>query len=260
MKLGLVLGSGGAKGIAHIAFLKELDEMGIRPSVIAGTSMGALLGALYGSGVSAEEMETCIKSMGLKQMRDFIDIDLSRNSGGLVKGDKVMKFYEGLAKKKNFSSLRMPLKIIATDLWRQEEVVFSKGNVADAVRASISIPGIFNPVILQNRTLVDGGLVNPLPCGHAKRHCDVLMAINVLGRDTKQRSAKPNIFESISISLDIMQKAITQNRLENYKPDIYLAPHLGKVNMLQFYKAKEILKNMEPMAATLRKQLEKLDL
>ncbi|MFA7001638.1 MAG: patatin-like phospholipase family protein [Candidatus Omnitrophota bacterium] len=163
--IGLALGSGAAHGLAHIGVLKVLEEEGIRPDVIAGASIGALIGALWAAGQSAADIEGIAKSInpknGFRQLVGFRD--LAFPTIGFLKGNQICRFLRPYLAGRTFQDLRVPLKIVATDFFTSEEVVLDSGDVLDAVRASIAIPGIFEPFYYRGRYLLDGGVIDPLP-------------------------------------------------------------------------------------------------
>ncbi len=257
-KIGLVLGSGGAKGIAHIAFLKVLDELNIKPSIISGSSIGSFIGALYASGLSAEKMQEVILDMNLKKLTKLLDPNWKKKTG-LIKGTKIMDFFKQHAKTDSFSRLKIPTKIVATDLWKQKSVVFEKGKLSDAVRASISIPGIFKPAELNGKILIDGGITNPLPCNIVKKHCDYLIAIDVVSGYLPKRplQRQTNLFSNLMATFDIMQAQLIGQQLKETEPDMYLCPKMQKVGLLEFYKGRKILEKVEKDAKNFKKHLKK---
>ena len=160
-KIGLALGSGSARGLAHIGVIKVLEENHIPISMIAGTSMGSLIGALFASGLNGTEMEEIACNTNLKTTsRLFIP---TPSVQGLIDGNRISDFLVSLMGNRSFSSLKMPFAAVAADIERAEEVVITDGPLVKAIRASISIPGIFTPAMLKGRVLVDGGLMNPVP-------------------------------------------------------------------------------------------------
>jgi predicted acylesterase/phospholipase RssA len=163
--LGLALGSGAAYGLAHIGVLKVLEKNGIYPDVIAGSSIGALVGGLYAAGFSMTELEGIAKSIDLKtgffKLLGFQDMSLAHH--GFFKGHQVTRWLESHIGDKTFRDLKIPFKVVAANLFTSEEVIIDSGRVSEAIRASISIPGIFRPVLHNGTYLIDGGVVDPLP-------------------------------------------------------------------------------------------------
>jgi NTE family protein len=177
-KIGYALGGGGARGLAHIGVMKVLEQHGIRPSVIAGTSMGALIGALYASGLRAGDIERALR---LDVRRLTLLTDLRPTAGGLVQGKRVMETLRSFLGDLTFEDLKIPYACVATDIMNGEEVVLRSGPVVAAVRASISIPGIFTPVNVGGRYLVDGGLVNVVPVSTCRdMGADYVVGVNVM--------------------------------------------------------------------------------
>ena len=178
-RIGLALGGGGAKGLCHIAFLKALDELEVRPAVIAGTSIGAVIGGFYAAGISGAKMEQLLKTIGFTELYKLIlDFSLLSNSA-IFTGNRVEEF---LAKKipfQTFEEVQVPLKVVATDFWNRREVILENGSLITALRASMAMPAVFEPVLLNDRVLIDGGAVNPLPYDLIRAECDLTIAIDV---------------------------------------------------------------------------------
>jgi NTE family protein len=160
MKIGLALGSGAAKGWAHIGVIKALKKLGIQPDVVAGSSVGALVGAAYASG-QLEALEQWLLGMSNIELLTFFDVNLSR--GSIISGDKLFDKLEDYFGTQTIEDLEIALGIVATDLYRGDEVWFRQGHLLNAIRASCAIPGIFAPVKHQHRWLIDGAVTNPLP-------------------------------------------------------------------------------------------------
>jgi len=163
-KIGLAIGAGAVRGFSAIGVLKVIDKYKIPIDFIAGTSIGAVIGAAYSSGLSSSELEEKLTHTNFKKLVDF-----TLPQKGLVGGKKLERYLRELFGDKKFSELKIPLVVIATDLNKSKMVEFNKGDVANAVRASLSIPGVFHPVEMDNMLLVDGGLVNPLPVDIVKK-------------------------------------------------------------------------------------------
>jgi NTE family protein len=256
MKIGLTLSAGSALGISHIAFLKVFDEIGIKPSIISGSSIGGLLGAMYASGLTGKEIEKIFLNIDFRDMARIFDIAI-RTDTGFVKGDYIIKRFNSLVRVKTFEELEIPLKIVATDFWNKKEVVFDRGNLAQAIRASISVPGIFKPVNIDGRMYVDGILVDPLPYEIIQKQCDRLVAIDVCSLRAK-KSGNPKIFEIILGSFGIMHDSIVANKLKKSMPDIYVKPCISNVRLLDFRRTKDILSQVSDDAVEFKKNLIKL--
>ncbi|MDM8001223.1 MAG: patatin-like phospholipase family protein [Dehalococcoidia bacterium] len=160
-KIGYALGGGGARGAAHIGVLKALEQHGVFPDLIAGTSAGALVGALYARGLKPADIEKLALQLNWRGLGRFADLTVPRS--GLLQGKRIMSHLTSILGAIKFSDLKLPFVCVATDIMTGEEVLLSDGPVVDAVRASISVPGLMIPVRLGGRYLVDGGLVNQVP-------------------------------------------------------------------------------------------------
>jgi len=269
-KIGLVLGGGGAKGNAHIGVLKVLEELQVPIDYIAGTSMGAIVGALYASGLTADEVETLITSIDWKDVfsgepaRKNIDFRrkredyeiLSRLSlgvkggkirlpKGLVKDQKVNLLFEMLMlhtiEIDDFDKLPIPFRAVATDLETGEPVVLKEGRLSDAARASMSVPGAFPPIELNGRILIDGGIVNNVPVDIVRdMGADIIICIDV-GKPLKTGEEIAGPLTILNQMIDIMMKENIRRQIDTLGPkDIYINPTLGELGSGDFDKAAEI--------------------
>ncbi|MEH6905088.1 patatin-like phospholipase family protein [Neobacillus drentensis] len=205
-KIGLALGSGGARGFAHLGVIKALKDAGIPIHLIAGSSMGALVASFYGAGI---DMERLYKLSTAFKRKYFLDFTVPKM--GFISGKKVKEFIKVFTHGKNIEELDIPIGIVATDLLTGEKVVFQTGPVADAVRASISIPGIFVPEKYNGRILVDGGVSDRVPVSVAKEMgADIVIAVDV--SRVKRNAEILSIYDVIMQSIDIMQAEIINNR------------------------------------------------
>ncbi|MEH7086369.1 patatin-like phospholipase family protein [Neobacillus drentensis] len=205
-KIGLALGSGGARGFAHLGVIKALIDAEIPIHLIAGSSMGALVASFYGSGI---DMDRLYKLSTAFKRKYFLDFTVPKM--GFISGKKVKEFIKVFTHGKNIEELSIPIGIVATDLLTGEKVVFKTGSVADAVRASISIPGIFVPEKYNGRILVDGGVSDRVPVSVAKEMgADIVIAVDV--SRVKRNAEITSIYDVIMQSIDIMQAEIINNR------------------------------------------------
>src|SRR6056297_3089720 len=183
-KVGIALSGGGSKGIAHIGVLKILEKYNIPVDFVSGTSIGAVIGALYCSGYTSKKLEILFTE-DKKEWKKLFDYTFPKH--GLIKGKRIEKFIQEELKDTKFKDLEIPLYITAFDIENKQEIYFNKGSVSKAVRASISIPGMIVPVENNNRILVDGGIVDPIPTEVLKKAgADIIIAINVNERETKK--------------------------------------------------------------------------
>ena len=207
LKLGLALGAGGARGLAHIGILKVLDKAGFFPQYIAGTSMGAIIGALYASGKSPEEIEELVKTENWKEM-----MDVTIPKTGFLQGKIVEEHLRKLLWNKPFHRLKIPLRVVAYNLTKKKEVIFSRGDVAQAIRASISIPGVFSPLIIKKEEYIDGAVANPTPFDIVRdMGADVVIAVDLF---PKKSSMQGPLLQKSSALQDFEKKFVEEELRE----------------------------------------------
>ena len=230
-KLGLALGAGGSRGVAHIGFLKALEEEGIKPALITGSSMGSVVGAGYAAGVSVEKMFEAVRNLKL-----FDLISPSTKKGGLFDTKKMRNVLAKYIGDIQFSDLHLPFHCMAVDMISQKTVEFSEGSVLDAGVASSSIPSIFRPTEKEGMRLIDGGILDRVPYAEAKRMgADVVVAVDVLGQ--RQCSEKmPGAIGIVLSTVDIMDNYRTKMLRERDKEmiDLWLEPDLGNMSQYSF--------------------------
>ena len=232
-KLGLALGSGAARGFAHLGVLQALEEKGIRIDYISGCSIGALIGALYCSGMSV--LEIIDLAVGIEPW-EWIDISVPKK--GLVQGRKLELLVKKLTGGKKFEELEKPLAVVATDLGTGDRVVLDKGYVYKAVRASVAIPGIIAPLELDGRILADGGLVDPVPVDLVKRMgAEYTVGVN-LGSWIEDKRMD-SIYDVIIQSIDILQNEIIM--LRGIDADLIINPYLKNINPVTFNQVEECI-------------------
>ena len=255
-RIGLALGGGGARGLCHIAFIKALDEMGLCPSIIAGTSIGAIIGGFYAAGMNGRKMERLLKSIGLREIRKLVDFNI--HGTAMLKGRGVEKFLDKHLPVHTFEELDIPLKVTTTEFWSREQIVIESGELAAAIRASMSLPALFDPVDVDGHVLIDGGAVNPLPYDLIRDNCDLLIAIDVLGtRLPKPGRQTPRMIVSILSTFDIMEAAIVEAKFKTSQPDIYVRPLLANVELLEFHRASAIIRSVKDDVKRFRTDVEK---
>lgn len=232
-KIGLALGSGGARGLAHIGVIKVLKENNIPIDFISGSSMGSLIGALVANNNDLDMIEKLAVTLKRKHW-----LDLSVPKLGFVTGDKVKELIRILTHGKNIEDLPIPLAIVATDIEEGERVVFTKGPVADAVRASISIPGIFVPEEVNGRLLVDGGVVERVPIQTVKEiGADIIIAVDVGLYEAKMKVK--TIIDVISQAIDIMEREIYHRQI--LEADYVIRPNVGHISSIAFTDIEDII-------------------
>lgn len=218
-KVGLALGGGGARGLAHIGVLKALKEESIPIDLIAGTSMGAVIGALYAKERKVDILEKMVLETDWKQLVRLVDLNLLPGKG-LVHGEKIKELLRSLIGDARFQDLEIPLAVVAADVQTSEEIIFHEGSVIEAVRASISLPVIFTPVKWGDRFLVDGGIVNPVPIDVVRNMgAEVVIAVNVIpspSQREQRNSAKERSGPRItSLRLENTRLADAKRKIDN---------------------------------------------
>jgi NTE family protein len=249
-RVGLALGSGAARGLAHIGVLRVLRNHGVPIDMIAGTSMGAVVGSLYSIGSDVARMEEVARSMSRMHVLSLVDLTLPRT--GLVSGRRIVTWGKSLiGRDVQFTDLKTPLKCVATDIMTGQEVVISEGSVLEAVRASISIPGVFSLTRRDGRYLADGGLVNPVPVSTVRQMgADFVIAVNVLpdiGAGQTRWMAKrgggeskaPGLVEVLMQSIYIGSRTLARTSCGG--ADVVIEPSVGHIGPGEFHRAPECI-------------------
>ena len=273
-RIGLALGSGSSRGWAHIGVLRALEEIGIRPEIVCGCSIGSLVGAAYVS-KRLDDLQRWVGSLTMFEVARFLELNLSFN--GFVDTERLESFIRThvFPEDLRIEDLDRAFASVATDLETGREVWFTKGPLLSAVYASISMPGLFPPVLYDDRWLVDGGLVNPVPVSLCRAlGAQVVIAVNlngdILGKHLNQKQqpiersgffaqlkrtvtkyapalmqnedsdyTPPALFNSIAASINILQDRITRSRMAGDPPDVLLAPKLSHIGLLEFHRVHE---------------------
>ncbi|PWB79814.1 MAG: patatin [Methylocystaceae bacterium] len=250
--IALALGGGGARGLAHIGVLEALDGLGVRPRAIAGTSIGAIIGAAYAAGFSgldlrrhAEEIfrnrvrlaRRLMKARARRRTRTFSDFA----QPALIDAERFLDVFWPAGMPENFEDLKIPFIAVATDFRLRREAVLSSGPLRPAVAGSMAIPGLVRPVAYGDSFLLDGGLVNPLPYNHLAGLADIVVAVDVSGSTgAKERERPPSPLETIVVASQIMMNAISERMLEERPPDVLVSPAVNQYLALDLFKAKHI--------------------
>ena len=228
--IGLALGGGAARGFAHIGVIKALESQGIFPNLVVGTSAGSVIAALYASGYRGTELQKIALSLDEAAITDWA-LPFSGRFGGMIKGDALQAMVNRLVKNQTIENMSMPLGIVGTDLQTGNGVLFQRGDTGQAVRASCSIPGVFQPTIIQGKEYVDGGLVSPVPVRYAKQMgADIVIAVNISTEPSSQDSSG-----SLGILLhttSIMSKSI--NTFELDLAHVVIQPELKGMRSTDF--------------------------
>lgn len=266
----LALGGGGARGLGHIAVIEALDEMGVKPTAIAGASIGALIGAAYAAGMAGKDIRHHVIALAHNRSEIFRRLMTARAgriaeiiSGGfgganLVDAEKFCAQFLPETLPEDFKGLRIPLTVATSDLYRRREVPISSGPLKPALAASIALPGLMRPVIIDDRVLIDGGATNPLPFDHLRGRADVVVAIDISGEPAEDRRDLPNPWEALVITVLVMANAIIGEKLRHSAPDLMLRPNVGIFRTLDFMQASAILRAAEPIKAEVKEKLARL--
>lgn len=268
-RIALVLGGGGARGLAHIPVLETLDELGLKPSLVIGTSIGAVCGWPYAAGMSGRDLRA--HAVGLLTSPSAL-LQRLRGAGRprllglaqLAPWGKALLSAELLLQliapddvaETAFEDLKIPLQVVATDFHGQAQAVFETGPVLPAVAASMAIPGLFAPVVVGRRAHVDGGLVNPLPVDLAVANASLTIAVAVCGVPLQPDAEHvPSAVETLSSSFQIIERSLVREKLKTVRPDILLEPAIDRYRTLDFLKAAEILEAAEPIKDQLKRAI-----
>lgn len=237
LDFGLALGGGGAKGLSHIPFLAAMDELNVRPAIIAGCSIGAILGGLYAAGLSAKEIAARVKGDGI------LDAALQSMRLGNPRGYGLTgRFLRANLPVTTFEALQIPAVFVASDFWSREQVAMDSGDLVSAISASSAMPGLIKPVERDGRTLIDGGCVNPVPFDLLSGRVGQVAAINVAGvKDVEDPALRPNRRNALFNAFQIMQSVIVSEKLKNAPVDFLAQPGLRNIRVLHFGKADEIM-------------------
>lgn len=287
IKIGLALGGGGARGLAHIWAIKAIEELGLKVDVIAGTSIGAVIAAAHASGISGDEIADYVDenmanagqiagqifSAGASELVDL----LNPFQPALVNGLKLIEIMMPKSFASDFNELKIPLKIMTTNFYEGGEHIITAGDLKLAVAASMAIPAVFRPIIIDQAVYIDGAYANPVPYSAVLDECNFSIAINVNGRPVKDRPSKaklkitakakaraleeakkmqvPNSRDVLYASNQLMQNAIMAEKLKLSAPNIYIDAPIDQFKVMDFHKSQEILKATEPMKDELKRKI-----
>ncbi len=262
----LALGGGGARGLAHIAVLEALDELGVRPVAIAGSSMGAAIGAAYAAGLNGRDIRRHVISI-VHDRGETLRRLFSARAGGLAElfagrfaspmlldAAKLCALFLPPAVPATFEALPVPLFVTATDLYAREATLFRAGPLHSAIAASIAIPGLVEPVVIDERIFVDGSATNPLPfeplCGLA----DVVLAVDASLGPAAPRGL-PDPWDALFATIQVMGHTIVAEKLLRAPPVTVVTPNVAGFRLLDFFKTSAILRAAEPIKAEVKRAL-----
>ena len=272
-RIGLALGAGSSRGWAHIGAIRALEERGVKPDLICGTSIGALVGAVYASG-QLDQLEDWVTGLAWTQVVRLMDLTWK---GGLIRGQRLFNLFRATFRDRDISELEVPFGAVATELSSGREIWLRHGKLLDVVRASIAAPGLFTPVIYNGAVLVDGGLVNPVPVSMCRAFgAEIVIAVDLswgklgpyrnMGRELpaappqepgwRERlrarwlsalhakgaePAIPSIFEVFNTALDIVEQRVARSRLAGEPADVLITPLLPNFGTMEYHRAKEAI-------------------
>jgi NTE family protein len=269
LRYAVAFGGGGARGISHISVIEALDELGIRPVAISGSSIGAIMGAgmasgMRGADIRAYTIETVgnrnslfnrLWTLGPASMRDRL--------GGFRLGhfnlEPILQAFLPPEIPQDFADLAIPLKISATDYYGQAEVVLEEGELRAAIAASAAIPGLFMPVWVNSRVMIDGGVLNPVPYEHLLELADVVIAIDVVGAPEGDGTHPPTRIDALFGASQLTMQASISLKLKLNAPHIFLRPQVNRFRVLDFLKAREILDESEHVKDELKRAVDALE-
>ncbi|WP_342642751.1 patatin-like phospholipase family protein [Rhodoligotrophos ferricapiens] len=266
-KIGLALGGGGARGLAHIAILEAFDELGIKPAQIAGTSIGALIGAAYAGGISAAEIRAHAERI-LVNRRELIrrilaDPEMNLRQlfglrpplGAAIDGRVLVRTALPPGIPDRIEEFSIPFTAVATDFYGRRAHPLMRGPVVPTLAASIALPGLISPQRLGNVILIDGGITNPLPFD-LLHHVDIVVAVDVTGRPISRPGRMPSMPELLFRSSMIMQHHLVQANIERSPPDILVVPEVDEIRVLEFFRLPQILRQTQPAKEDVKRKLD----
>ena len=267
-KIGLALGAGSSRGWAHIGAIRALEARGVKPDLICGSSIGALVGAVYASN-QLEQLEQWVTGLAWTQVVRLMDLTWK---GGLIRGQRLFNLFRATFQDREIAQLEIPFGAVATELSSGREIWLRHGKLLDVVRASIAMPGLFTPVMHEGVLLVDGGLVNPVPVSMCRAFgAEIVIAVDLswgklgpyrsMGRDlpappTEEPSwigrmlgagrkpvqpPMPSIFEVFNTALDIVEQRVARSRLAGEPADVLITPLLPNFHTMEYHRAKEAI-------------------
>jgi len=265
-RIALALGGGSARGLAHIAIIEALDELGLKPVAIAGTSMGSICGALYAAGLSAAQIRESFESEFASRvalMKRFAGkLGMGFSSLWSVRSPSVIDnvtLFEMMLPDIlhcDFAALRIPFVAVAADFYAIEQVILDRGPLIPALAASCALPAWARPVVLDGRVLIDGGYINPIPFDVVMDRAEVTIAVDVTGDPQRRPGVMvPNPLEAMTGAAQLLFHSVTREKLKSSAPDILIRPNVGAFGAFDFFKIGEILAAAESSKDELKRQL-----
>ncbi len=261
----VALGGGAARGLAHIPVLEALDELGVAPSMISGTSMGAIIGATYASGMKAREIRafaldllasrlTTLRRLFPGSPTNWTSIFALNNSAAL-EPETLMSVVLPKTVPETFAELQIPMRIVAADFYREEEFVMTSGSLHRAIGASAALPVFLSPVQWDDRVLIDGGFVNPTPFDILDDQQGIIVAVDVTGNGNRKTGKVPGALDSWIGSSQIALHSLVNERLKRIEPDLLVRPDVGTFSTMEFHRVEEILTVADRAKEKVKKEL-----
>ncbi|MDX8535171.1 patatin-like phospholipase family protein [Mesorhizobium sp. VK25A] len=265
---GVAFGGGGARGLAHIHIIEALDELGITPAAIAGSSIGAIMGAGMASGMKGTEIHDYARSIlgsraevAARMWRSRPGTIAEAMQGGIRVSqfniERILKAFLPEAIPQTFEALKIPLKVTATDYFGHSLAVFAEGDLHSALAASAAIPAVFRPVTREGRVLIDGGIYNPVPFDLIEKDADIIIAVDVVGAPSEAERRHPTTVDLMYGATQLMMQSIIANKLRQHPPDILIRPNVSKYRVLEFLKIETLMAETIEIKDELKRAVEK---
>lgn len=263
----IAFGGGGARGLAHIHVISVLDELGIKPVAISGSSIGAMMGAGMAAGMSGQDIEEHSRSVLSNRSeaatrlwrslpRSFAELIEGGVRIGQFDGERILHAFMPSAVPERFEELAIPLQVSATDFYGPGECVFDKGDLFPALAASVALPALFRPVRSNGRVLIDGGIVNPVPFDLLDGKADIIIAVDVIGMPDNGKDEKPGAIDLLLGASQIMMASIMALKLERSRPQIMLRPPVSHFRVLDFLKVDHVLEATAPVRDEVKRAID----
>ena len=258
-KIGIALGGGAARGYAHIGVLNAIDELNIPISYVSGTSIGSFIGALYASG-SLKNFENEVRSKNSFMKDVLFKLDPVFPKLSIMNGNEVIKIFKELTNIRTFEELEIPLTTVATDIINNKKIESNKGDIINAIKASIAIPGVLTPTYIDENLCVDGGLIDPVPLQSiVDMGSDITLAVNLYGlQSSKKNDHKYNIVDIVDRSAKIILNNVTHLSFKNNEPDILIEPPIDQFKGWDFHKSNDLIEIGYDTAKKILKENEEL--
>ncbi|MBZ9816805.1 MULTISPECIES: patatin-like phospholipase family protein [unclassified Mesorhizobium] len=265
---GVAFGGGGARGLAHIHIIEALDELGIKPAAIAGSSIGAIMGAGMAAGMKGAEIHDYARSIlgsraevAARMWRSRPGTIAEAMQGGIRVGqfniERILKAFLPQDIPATFEELKIPLKVTATDYFGHKLAVFAEGELHSALAASAAIPAVFRPVVRNDCLLIDGGIYNPVPFDLLEKDADIIIAIDVVGAPSDAERKHPTTVDLMYGASQLMMQSIIANKLQQSSPDILIRPKVSKYRVLDFLKIEALMAETAEIKDELKRAVEK---